>query len=290
MAREQNTWKKISKRMLWLAPALAVSAAAALLLFTIASSVQAQTATTTTLQQLNQALMNLLPEPLIDPTTDPPGHFTNVIPQDFDPGKTNLVQASWLSGIGCPTNAMIAMSNSSGTGIASFMPFTDTACMMGDPNDQRNQGLLLVKTALTSNFAAATAELINVKGITLTELGYDIRKSGASASLSGSHCGAGAPRFDVVTADGAVHFLGCSSPPATTQNQSSTGWIRLRWGAAGLLLAVPPILPTDVVSRIVIVFDEGQDGSGGPDQFGAAILDNIDVNGTLVGRGPVTAN
>ena len=68
------------------------------------------------------------------------------------------------------------------------------------------------------------------------------------------------------------------------------GVIRLRWGAAGLATAFPPITSTDVVSRIVIVFDEGQDVSGGPDQFGAAILDNIDVNGTLVGRGPVNAN
>ncbi len=48
--------------------------------------------------------------------------------------------------------------------------------------------------------------------------------------------------------------------------------------------------PRDVVTRIVIVFDEGQDPSGGPDQFGAAILDNIDVNGTLVGHGAVNAN
>jgi hypothetical protein len=39
-----------------------------------------------------------------------------------------------------------------------------------------------------------------------------------------------------------------------------------------------------VVKRIVIVFDEGTDT--GPDFFGAAILDNIDVNGQLVGRGP----
>ena len=40
------------------------------------------------------------------------------------------------------------------------------------------------------------------------------------------------------------------------------------------------------VQRIDIIFDEGQDPSGGPDQFGAAILDNVDVNGVLVGRGP----
>src|SRR2546429_7292857 len=31
--------------------------------------------------------MSILPEPLIDPTTDPPGTFTNVIPREFDPGK-----------------------------------------------------------------------------------------------------------------------------------------------------------------------------------------------------------
>jgi len=64
--------------------------------------------------------------------------------------------------------------------------------------------------------------------------------------------------------------------------------MRLRWGAAQLAEAFPPILPTDVVTRIVIVFDEGTDT--GPDFFGAAILDNIDVNGTLVGEGSVTAN
>jgi hypothetical protein len=39
------------------------------------------------------------------------------------------------------------------------------------------------------------------------------------------------------------------------------------------------------VDEISIVFDEGQDAMGAPDQFGAAVLDNIDVNGVLVGRG-----
>jgi hypothetical protein len=38
------------------------------------------------------------------------------------------------------------------------------------------------------------------------------------------------------------------------------------------------------VKSIEIIFDEGYDT--GPDNFGAAILDNIDVNGVLVGRGP----
>jgi len=129
-----------------------------------------------TVSQLDTALMSLLPEATIDPLVDPPGQFHTVKPQEFDPAQTNLVQAAWLNGTGCPTNAFIALPNATFTGVGGTMPFTDAACPTGDPNDQRNQGLLLAKTGPTGNFASATAELINVKGITLTELGYDIRK------------------------------------------------------------------------------------------------------------------
>jgi hypothetical protein len=38
------------------------------------------------------------------------------------------------------------------------------------------------------------------------------------------------------------------------------------------------------VVHIDVVFDEGTDT--GPDFFGAAVLDNIDVNGILGGTGP----
>jgi hypothetical protein len=41
---------------------------------------------------------------------------------------------------------------------------------------------------------------------------------------------------------------------------------------------------TGTVQRITIVFDEGTDAFGAPDSFGAAVLDNIDVNGQLVGK------
>lgn len=193
-----------------------------------------------------------------------------------------------MNAIGCPTNAFIAIPNSDFTGVAGTAPFTDTACATGDSRDQHNEGLLLVKTGPTNNFASAVAELHKVRGITLTELGYDIRKNGPSASPLGSHCGAGAPRFNILTTT-AFHFLGCNSPPAPIQTASGTGWLRLRWNAAGLAAAFPPISPTEVVVRIQIVFDEGQDPSGGPDQFGAAILDNIDVNGALVGHGATDA-
>jgi len=152
--------------------------------------------------------------------------------------------------------------------------------------------LLLVKTGPTSTFASAGAELHSIKDVVLNELGYDIRKSGPAAGPLGSHCGAGAPRFNVVI-NGVTHFIGCNSPPPTSSTLG-TGWVRLRWGGGA---PSTPLLAFNSISgafvnirgltadRILILFDEGQDPSGGPDQFGAAVLDNVDVNGVMVGRG-----
>jgi hypothetical protein len=71
--------------------------------------------------------------------------------------------------------------------------------------------------------------------------------------------------------------------PALPPSIASPSWQRLRWGPVELAAAFPSISPTDVVSSISIIFDEGQDT---PFESGLAVLDNIDVNGTLVGRGP----
>ena len=221
-----------------------------------------------------------------NPVSDPAEQFHAVIPHDFDPGHTYLVEGAWLDGLGCVTNGFIANSNATGTGISGTTPYTNAACPSGDSRDSHNEGLLMVKTGPSNNFASVEAELKKVKGITLTELGYDIRKAGGQFSANGSHCGAGAPRFDVITTDGIDHFVGdCNVPPPLGPDVAfaSSDWIRLRWGPAQFALAGPPITSAEVVSRIVIVFDEGSDT--GPDLFGAAILDNIDVNTTLVGRG-----
>jgi hypothetical protein len=156
---------------------LFIGSAAVLLIFTIAPTAQGQTTVSAATVQLNVGMLNLMPTPT---TTDPPGSFKHVQPVDFDPGKTYLVQAAWLSGIGCPTGASIALPNSTFTGVGGSAPYTDLACPTGDLNDQHNEGLLLVKTGPTNNFAAATAELINVKGITLTELGTTSESPGAA--------------------------------------------------------------------------------------------------------------
>jgi len=239
----------------------------------------AQIGTVSEFLQRNLGLMSALAEPQVDLASFPAGNFKAVKPQEFDPGDTRLVQSAWLIGIGCPNDARIALPNPSFTGVGSFQPYQDSACAFsGDPGDNRNEGLLLAKTGPTNNFAAAVAELINVKGILVQELGYDIRKPVSPASPMGSHCGAGAPRFNVITSDG-LFFVGCNSPPPTVQAVGN-GWLRLRWNTTTFI--------TGAVQRIVIVFDEGQDT--GPDFFGAAILDNIDVNTVMVGRGATDAS
>jgi hypothetical protein len=204
------------------------------------------------------------------------GGFSSVKPANYDPGHTYLVGAAWVAGIGCPNNAKTF----DGTHTT---PYTDPACISTSSNDSKNMGLVLAKTGPTTNWASGQVELKRVPA-TISELGFDIRKGGGDlADAQGSHCGAGAPRFDLVDSNGDEYFVGCNSP-APTVTASSQGWMRLRW--SGPVQAYGPSGLTDIssltIKRITILIDEGQDT--GPDNFGLAVLDNIDVNGTLVGK------
>ncbi len=192
----------------------------------------------------------------------PPFHVDAGI---YDPFHTNMAQAQWLPGIGCPTNATVNY----GSGNQSY---TDPACPTGDSKDNQNQGLLLVKTGPTGNYAAALGNINGLpKNLMVTELGFDIRASG--------HCGAGAPRFDVVTNDNVTHFYGCTyGAPGPTSN----AWTRVRFYPSTQSYPGDNGMLTKPVTQIQIVFDEGEDT--GPDYSGLAVLDNIDINGVLVGR------
>src|SRR3954471_14026480 len=97
---------------------------------------------------------NVVLAPSGQPESDPNETFHQAKPQEFDPAHTNLVQAAWLNGIGCPTKASVATYPATSPTGTSF----DPACSptLGyDPKDQHNEGLLMVKTGPTSNNAAA---------------------------------------------------------------------------------------------------------------------------------------
>jgi hypothetical protein len=213
--------------------------------------------------------------------------FLNVRAGEFDPVKTHLVQGTWVSGIGCPTNA-----KTTSDGVTVGPSYTDPACPTGDPSDNHVRGLLLAKTGPTPNVASAVAEIGGVRGRVLNELGYDIRKPAGPSDNRGSHCGAGAPRFNIETTDGGFYFLGCNSPSADVVTVGD-GFLRLRWGGSAPLMAFSTSVGNFVdikgktLKSLSIVFDEGYDT--GPDNFGLAVLDNIDVNGSLAGSGGVSA-
>ena len=199
----------------------------------------------------------------------------DVNPWEYDPYFGSLVEADWVNHIGCPTGAAINTYDANGNVVAGT--FTAGGCPTQYRADRNVQGLMLAKTGPTANLASAGASLRGMQGGPLTEIGYDIRKQGGFASPYGSHCGAGAPRFNVVTAFG-THFIGCASP-APTQIAMGDGWTRLAWTPDQ---AFPPIPAGAVIQSIDLVMDEGTDV--GPDHFGIAILDNIMVNGVSVGH------
>ncbi|HEX6492921.1 MAG TPA: hypothetical protein VF112_05385 [Candidatus Dormibacteraeota bacterium] len=167
----------------------------------------------------------------------------------FDPGKTHSIVSKWEKNLGLPNNN----------------------------GKKNNKGLLLSKNAPTATNAAAGAEVRGVKGMTLTELGYDVR--------DGSHCSGGAPRFNVVTVEDptTVHFIGACTNGTVTPETPATGWSRVRFDPTNGSNAFPPIPAGQHVQSMQIIFDEGTDTPGG--MAGAAIIDNIDVNGTLIGSG-----
>jgi hypothetical protein len=129
-------------------------------------------------------------------------------------------------------------------------------------------GLFLQKDGPTATFAAAGGDISGVEGITLTELGFDYRND--------SHCTGGAPRFNVDASDG-FHFMGgCGNGTQTVLNAN---WNRVRIDPYNPAQAFPVLTPGATINSITIILDEGTDS--GP---GFAYLDNIDVNGTLIGK------
>lgn len=135
-----------------------------------------------------------------------------------------------------------------------------------------NFGLSLAKNGATSTNAAAGAAITGVDGITLTELGFDFKVGG--------HCSGGAPRFNVQATDG-FHFMGgCGN--GTTSAGPAAGWTRVRLDPHNPSQAFPVLAPGATILTITMIFDEGNDNTlAGP---GNVIVDNIDVNGTLIAK------
>jgi hypothetical protein len=153
------------------------------------------------------------------------------LPGVYDPDHTGIISSAWVPGIGLP--------DAGGS----------------------NHGLYLAKEGPTETNAAAYAVIDGVEGITLADLGYDVK--------DGGHCSGGAPRFNVDASDG-FHFVGACTN-GTVAGVPAAGWTRYRFSLAQ---AFPPITPGATINSIAVLFDEE----------GSVIIDNIDVNDTLIGK------
>lgn len=179
---------------------------------------------------------------------------------------SRIVTAAWLNGFGLPDNG-----GQNGVAATARDPHT---------------GLLLSKNGPTTDCSAAGARIAGLqKNGTLSELGFDFR--------DGTHCGAGAPRFNITTTDGNTYFAGCADGTIMPAPQDPAQWSRVRFSDAQVFPAgasQPPFqFGVSKVKSVELIFDEGTDTPSAQDPNGTGLvnLDNIDVNGTLITSGPV---
>jgi hypothetical protein len=185
------------------------------------------------------------------------------------PAGSRIVTARWLAGMGLPDN--------SGPNVG-----TDPT---DNPNKRdRHSGLLLSKNGTTPDCSSAGAEIKQVKGMTVTAtfaLGFDYR--------NGGHCGAGAPRFNVVvtppSGPDTSHFVGgCANDSAPTPApQDPTQWTRVRFETSNPAESFPTIPVGSKIKSISLIYDEGTDTANNDTQgVGLAVVDNIFINGALI--------
>jgi hypothetical protein len=186
---------------------------------------------------------------------------------------SRIVTTAWLGGLGLPDSGE---------------PNTTVENLATSPDrNDRHLGLLLSKNGPTADCSSAG---VTIRGLdrrsTLTELGFDYR--------NGTHCGAGAPRFNIVSAEGFTYFAGCAAGTKTPAPQDPLEWTRVRINTPAqvfpALATAPPFVfgPGGTqVRRVSIVYDEGTDVPTVEDPRGAGlvVLDNIAVNGRLIQRG-----
>lgn len=172
-------------------------------------------------------------------------------PFTSDPGASGIVSAAWVTHQG-----------------------------LGDAG-RSDHALVLKKLGPTATVASAGAAISRVRNLTLTELGFDVENL--------THCSTVAPRFEVTLTDGSIFRFGCldgTMTPIGTDSQGDT-WTRVRFDNtdavyAGGLTAVWPGFGIAQVQAIHVLFDEGTDA--GVTGAGLARLDNLDVNGKLMGK------
>lgn len=110
---------------------------------------------------------------------------------------------------------------------------------------------------------------------------------------NGSHCGAGAPRFNVVSRDPVTnvdtfHFVGgCSNGTPTPAPQDPLQWTRVTIDVTSASQAFAAIPAGNKLRSVDLIFDEGTDTVvlGDAEGIGLAIVDNITIGNKVITDG-----
>jgi hypothetical protein len=199
-----------------------------------------------------------------------PFEFVGTAAQCGGVAGSRIVTAAWLGGMGLPDNG------------------GPNATTPADPHT----GLLLSKNGPTADCSSSGARITGVKGMTVDanfQLGFEYR--------NGGHCGAGAPRFNVVaqlgTAAETSHFVGGCSNDSTPSGspQDALQWTRVMFQTSNPAESFPIIPVGSKIVSISIVYDEGTDTATNDTQgVGLAVIDNIYINGHVITSGPRTGD
>lgn len=131
-----------------------------------------------------------------------------------------------------------------------------------------NHAFIMEKDEPTANCSAAGGIVDGVAGLPADTLGFDFRLDSA--------CTGGAPRFNVEASDG-FHFVGgCSNGTITPVGLDSQGrvWMRATFDLHNGAQSFPAVAPGATFVSVSLIQDEQ----------GKAILDNINVDGTYIGK------
>jgi hypothetical protein len=136
---------------------------------------------------------------------------------------------------------------------------------LSDSSGNKNQALYLQKMTATTTFAAGVAVIQGIEGTptsAVSSLEFYVRQD--------SHCGAGAPRWNVrirpAMGPSTTFFVGCAGMAISGSATAPNGKLYIKRTFPGALL------PTGTITSLSIVFDEGDDIGAG-----FAYLDNISV-------------
>jgi hypothetical protein len=141
----------------------------------------------------------------------------------------------------------------------------------GVPGGTDNQGLVLLLSQLVTfpPGASADATITNVDGTVLTSLGMD--------HMLGTACTNGSPRWDVETTNGGVYGVGCASGTHSTAGMPA-GWERITFSNADFQNLSGPAFTGFGTTGATLSFLQLLQ-----DEAGVAVVDNLNVNGTVIG-------